>query len=169
MPQFSVTSEINVDTIRADSDNFFKLSTHVDDLLALAERFGWVAINSLAIELTVRKVASNCWDVSGQISADIIQSCIVTGAPVAESIDFQIDERYVRTVDQTDEVEVRLDGAEPLKNGAIDIGELAVQSLGLAATAWPRVENAPDSYSVGDQRSDHPFAGLSALKRQNQK
>ena len=169
MPQFSVTSEINVETIRPDSDNFFKLSTHADDLVALAERFGWVAINNLAIELTVRKVARHCWDVRGQISADIIQSCIVTGAPVAESIDFQIDERYVRAVDQTDEVEVRLDGAEPLKNGAIDIGELAVQSLGLAATAWPRVENAPDSHSVGDQRSDHPFAGLSALKRQNQK
>ena len=169
MPQFSVTSEINVDTIRPDSDNFYKLSTHVDDLLALAERFGWVAINNLAIELTVRKVARNCWDVSGQICADIIQSCIVTGAPVAESIDFQIDERYIKLGDKMDEVEVRLDGAEPLKNGAIDIGELAVQSLGLAATAWPRVENAPDSYSVGDQRSDHPFAGLSALKRQNQK
>ena len=169
MPQFSVTTEINVDTIRPDSDNFFKLSTHADDLLALAERFGWVAINNLAIELTVRKVARHCWDVRGQINAHLIQSCIVTGAPVAESIDFQIDERYVRSVDHMDEVEVRLDGAEPLKNGAIDIGELAVQSLGLAATAWPRVENAPDSYSVGDQRSEHPFSGLSALKRQSQK
>ena len=169
MPQFSVTSEINVEAIRPDSANFFKLLTHADDLLALAARFGWVAINKLAIELTVRKVARNCWDVSGRINAEIIQSCIVTGAPVVEFIDFQIDERYVRSVDEMDEIEVRLDGAEPLKNGAIDIGELAVQSLGLAATAWPRVENAPDSYSVGDQRSDHPFAGLSALKRQNQK
>ena len=169
MPKFSVTSEINVETIRPDSNNFFKLLTHADDLLALADRFGWVAINKLAIDLTVRKVARNCWDVSGRVSAEITQSCIVTGAPLAESIDFQIDERYVRTVDEMDEVEVRLDAAEPLKNGAIDIGELAVQSLGLAATAWPRVENAPDSYSVGDQRSDHPFAGLSALKRQNQK
>ena len=169
MPQFSVTSEINVETIRPDSNNFFKLFTHADDLLALAERFGWVAIHKLVIELTVRKVARNCWDVSGRINAEIIQSCIVTGAPVAESIDFQIDERYVRPVDEMDEVEVRLDGAEPLKNGAIDIGELAVQSLGLAATAWPRVENAADSYSLGDQRSDHPFAGLSALKRKNQK
>ena len=169
MPQFSVTSEINVETIRPDSDNFFKLLTHADDLQALAERFGWVAINKLAVELTVRKVARNCWDVSGRINAEIIQSCIVTVAPLAESIDFQIDERYVRFDDKMDEVEVRLDGAEPLKNGAIDIGELAVQSLGLAATDWPRVENAPDSYSVGDQRSDHPFAGLSALKRQNQK
>ena len=62
MPQFSVTSEINVETIRPDSDNFFKLSTQADDLLALAERFGWVAINNLAIELTVRKVARHCWD-----------------------------------------------------------------------------------------------------------
>ena len=169
MPQFSVTSEINVETIRPDSDNFFELSTHADDLLALAERFGWVAINKLAIELTVRKVARNCWDVSGRINAEIVQSCIVTGAPVAESIDFEIDERYVKAGDGMDIVEVHPDGAEPLKNGVIDIGELSVQSLGLAATAWPRVKNAPNSYSVGDQRSDHPFAGLSALKRQNQK
>ena len=85
----------------------------------------------------------------------------------AENIDFQIEERYVRTAEQTDQVEVGLDGVEPIKNGAIDIGELAVQSLCLAATAWPRVDDAPDCYSVGEQEFDHPFAGLSALKRQN--
>ena len=49
MPQFSVTSEINVETILPDSDNFFKLLTHADDLQALAERFGWVALNKLAM------------------------------------------------------------------------------------------------------------------------
>ena len=84
-----------------------------------------------------------------------------------ENIDFQIEERYVRSTEQTDHVEVGLDGTEPIKNGVIDIGELAVQSLCLAATAWPRVEDAPDGYSVGDQELDHPFAALSALKRQN--
>ena len=84
-----------------------------------------------------------------------------------ENIDFQIEERYVRTTEQTDQVEVGLDGVEPVKNGAIDIGELAVQSLCLAATAWPRVDDAPDCYSVGEQELDHPFARLSVLKRQN--
>ena len=169
MPQFSITSEINVDKLRVDSDNFYKLSTAPADLLALNERFGWVSIDHLASELRIRKVARDCWDVSGHITGQIVQSCIVTGAPVPENIDFQIEERYVRTAKQTDQVEVGLDGVEPIKNGAIDIGELAAQSLCLAATAWPRVDDAPDCFSVGEQELDHPFAGLSALKHQNRK
>ena len=167
MPQFSITSEINVETLRPDSDNFYKLSTSSADLQGLAERFGWVSVDHLASELIVRKVARDCWDVSGHIAGEIVQNCIVTGAPVPENIDFQIEERYVRAAEQTDQIEVGLDGVEPIKNGVIDIGELAVQSLCLAATAWPRVDDAPDCYSVGEQELDHPFAGLSALKRQN--
>ena len=167
MPQFSITSEINVDTLRVGSDNFYELSTTPADLLALRERFGWVSVDHLASELRIQKVARDCWDVTGHITGQIVQSCIVTGAPIPENIDFQIEERYVRTAEQTDQVEVGLNGVEPIKNGAIDIGELAVQSLCLAATAWPRVDDAPDCYSVGEQELDHPFAGLSALKRQN--
>ena len=166
MPQFSITTEINVETLRPDSENFYKLKTNPADLLGLAERFGWVSVDHLASELTVRKVARDCWDVSGRIAGQIVQSCTVTGVPVPENIDFQIEERYVRSAEQNDHVEVGLDGAEPIQNGAIDIGELAVQSLCLAATAWPRVDDAPDGYSVGDQELDHPFAALSALKRQ---
>ena len=167
MPQFSITTKINVEKLRPDSDNFYKLSTNSADLRGLAERFGWVSVDHLAIELIIRKVARDCWDVSGYIAGEIVQNCIVTGAPVPENIDFQIEERYVRSAEQTDHVEVGLNGAEPIKNGAIDIGELAVQSLFLAATAWPRVEDAPDGFSVGDQELDHPFAVLSALKRHN--
>ena len=167
MPQFSITSEINVETLRPDSDNFYKLSTNPVDLQGLAERFGWVSVDRLTSEFIVRKVPRDCWDVSGHITGEIVQNCIVTGAPVPENIDFQIEERYVRTAEQTDQVEVGLGGVEPIKNGAIEIGELAVQSLCLAATAWPRIDDAPNCYSVGEQELDHPFAGLSALKRQN--
>ena len=167
MPLFSITSEINVDTLRINSDNFYKLSTAPADLLALNERFGWVSVDHLASELCIRMVARDCWDVTGYITGQIVQSCVVTGAPVPENIDFQVEERYVRTTKQTDQVEVGLDGVEPIKNGTIEIGELAVQSLCLAATAWPRVDDAPDCISVGKQELDHPFASLSALKNQN--
>ena len=169
MPQFSITSEINVNTLRIDSDNFYELLTRPKDLLALAERFGWVSVDYLASELCIRTVARDCWDVSGHIAGQIVQSCIVTGAPVPENIDFHIEERYVRTAEQTVQVKVGLDGVEPIKNGAIDIGELAMQSLGLAATSWPRVDDAPGCYSVGEQEEGRPFARLSALKHQNRK
>ena len=169
MPQFSITSEINVDTLLSDSPHFYKLSTGPSDHQALTERFGWVSVDHLSCDLCIRKMAKNCWDVTGHITGQIVQNCIVTGLPVPENIDFQIEERYVRIADQTDQVEVGLDGVEPIKNGAIDIGELAVQSLCLAATAWPRVDDAPDFYSVCDQETDHPFAVLSSLKRRNLK
>ena len=167
MPQFSITSEINVDTLRPDSNNFYKLSTVSSDLLALTERFDWVSVDHLECELCIRVVTRDCWDVIGHIVGRISQSCIVTGALIAENIDFQIEERYVRTAKHTDQVKVSLDAVEPIKNGSIDIGELAVQSLFLAATAWPRVDEAPECHSVGEQESSHPFAALSALKRQN--
>ena len=169
MPQFTTTSEINVNTLRIDSDNFYELLTRPEDLLALAERFGWVSVDHLASELCIRRVAQDCWDVTGRITGQIVQSCIVTGVPVPENIDFHIEERYVRTAEPTVEVKVGLDGVEPIKNGAIDIGELAMQSLGLAATAWPRVDGALGCYSVGEQEESHPFARLSALMHQNRK
>ena len=169
MPQFSITSEINVDTLLSDPLHFYKLSTGPSDHQALTERFGWVSVDHLSCDLCIRKMARNCWDVTGHITGQIVQNCIVTGLPVPENIDFQIEERYVQIADQADQVEVGLDGVEPIKNGAIDIGELAVQSLCLAATAWPRVDNAPDFYIVCDQEKDHPFAVLSSLKRRNLK
>ena len=167
MPKFSITSEIKIVSLSPDSDNLYTLSSGPDDLLALTERFGWVSLDHLAGEFCIRKVALHCWDVTGHIVGQIVQSCIVTGTPVLENIDFQIEERYVRIAKQTDQVEVGLDGVEPIKNGAIDIGELTVQSLCLAATAWPRVDNAPGCFSVGEQELDRPFAKLSILKRQN--
>jgi uncharacterized metal-binding protein YceD (DUF177 family) len=167
MPQFSITSEISLNALRPDAVNCYKLSTGPDDLLALTERFGWVSVDHLASELRIRKVAKGCWEVTGHIVGQIVQSCSVTGAPVPENIDFQIEERYARTAEQTDQVEVGLDGVEPIKNGTIDIGELAVQSLCLAATAWPRIDDAPECFSIGEQELDHPFAALSALNRKN--
>ena len=146
------------------TQTIYKLSTAPADLLALNERFGWVSA-IIWVNYAFEKWHER--DVTGHITGQIVQSCIVTGAPVPENIDFQIEERYVRTANQTDQVEVSLDEVEPIKNGAIDIGELAVQSLCLAATAWPRVDDAPDCFSVGEQELDHPFAGLSALKHQN--
>ena len=55
MPQFSISSEIKVDTLLPDEDNFYKLSTTPLDLLALTERFGWVSVDRLSSKLRVEK------------------------------------------------------------------------------------------------------------------
>ena len=166
MPQITLDSEISADRIRPDSGNFFKFVASDAECQLLAARFHFVAVEALSAELRVRKSARDCWDVVGQLKGVIVQACGATGVPVSETIDFLIEERYVRSAGNPDEVEVHLDEAEPLENGAIKIGEMLAQSLAVAVTPWPRAPEAPETFTSGEELPDHPFAGLAALKRQ---
>ena len=166
MPLINLDSEINVERVRPDTGSFYKFVATDAECQLLAARFHFIEVGSLSAELRVRKSARGCWDVSGQLKGEIVQACGATGVPVSETIDFLLEERYVRTAGNPDEVEVHLDEAEPLENGAIEIGEMLAQSLAVAVTPWPRAPEAPETFAIGEESSDHPFAGLAALKRQ---
>ena len=135
----------------------------------LLSRFDYIAVNDLVATLEIRKVARDCWDIRGRLTADVVQSCVVTGKPLPESVDFTLEERYVRLVDDIRSVEVDLDGVEPLKNGFIDLGEMVIQSLALAVTAWPRATDTAEYAEPEPVKSDHPFAGLAAIKQPTSK
>lgn len=130
----------------------------------LAERFGFLSLTDVTADLKIRKAGPGIWDVKGRLTAHVGQACIVTGSEVAEEVDFEIEERYVRVSENAEEVVVTLDDAEPLVNGGIDLGEMVAQSLALAVNAWPRSDGAPDSFQAGEEGPTHPFAGLAALK-----
>ena len=167
MPETTLDSIVNVDRIQTDSPIFFKFVASDKERKSLATRFKFLDVLALSAELTIGKSARDCWDVAGQLRGVVVQACSSTGVPLRETVDFLIEERYVRTADDPDEVEVHLDEAEPLENGAIKIGEMLAQSLAVAVTPWPRAPEAPETFAIGEESSDHPFAGLSALKRQN--
>ena len=46
---------------------------------------------------------------------------------------------------------------------------MLAQSLAVAVNPWPRAPEAPETITIGEEPSDHPFAGLAALKRQPSK
>ena len=169
MPLINLDSEINVERVRPDTGSFYKFVATDAECQLLAARFHFIEVGSLSAELRVCKSARGCWDVSGQLKGVIVQACGATGVPVSETIDFLLEERYVRTAADPVEVEVHLDEAEPLENGAIEIGEMLAQSLAVAVTPWPRAPEAPETVTIGEEPSDHPFAGLAALKRQPSK
>ena len=164
MPRISLESMVSTDRIKADGSSSFQFIATDNECQQLVDRFGFVSVESVAADFHITKTARDCWDVRGRLLAKLVQSCVITGAPVSEAVDFLIEERYVRTTDNLDEVEVSLDGAEPLYDGQIDIGEMIAQSLAVAVTAWPKASDAPDSFSTGVETSDHPFAELAALK-----
>ena len=164
MPRLSLTSQIKVDRLHADRETRYQFAASDAECDELATRFGFVAVSALSADLYIMKSARDCWDVRGRLSASVIQACGVTGDPVSETVDFPIEERYVRSAGDPAEVEVRLDDAEPLEDGAIDIGEMLAQSLSIAAASWPRAPHAPDIVNADESQSDNPFAGLAALK-----
>ena len=84
---------------------------------------------------------------------------------VMELVDFTIEERYVRKAENDDGIEVDLNEAEPLVVGAIDIGEMVAQTLGVAVTPWPKSPTSADSLTQEDLSDEHPFAGLAALRK----
>ena len=164
MKTFSLDTRIEVETLPVKGPYRGTLVMTAAELTALADRFGFTAVASLDVRLEIARVGPDAWDVKGRLLAEIVQPCIVTGDPVPETVDFAIEERYVRAADEDDEIVVGLEDSEPLVDGCIELGEMVAQSLALAANAWPRTADAPDEFKAGNVEEAHPFASLGSLK-----
>ena len=133
---------------------------------ALAERFGYIAINALSGKIDIRRVSASCWQIKGVFSAEIIQSCVVSGDPVGEKFQFELLERYLETFEKVEEIDPMGVDVELLENGMIPVGEAISQALAINATAWPRHPDAPILAPPPElKEQNHPFAKLSELKK----
>lgn len=164
MKTFSLETLIDVETLPVKGPFRGSLTVSKADLAGLAHRFGFVEIGRLDVALEIARVGPDAWDVTGRLQAHLVQPCIVTGDPVPETVDFGIEERYVRATQEGDEIVVGLEASEPLVDGCIELGEMVAQSLALAVNAWPRTVDAPDEFKAGDVENTHPFARLGSLK-----
>ena len=133
---------------------------------ALAERFGYIAIDAFSGKIEVRRISSSCWQMKGVFSAEIIQSCVVSGEPVREKFQFELLERYLETLENVEEIDPMGVDVELLENGMIPAGEAISQALAVHATAWPRHPDAPILAPPPElKEQNHPFAKLSELKK----
>ena len=164
MKTFSLETLIDVETLPVKGPYRGALAVSKAELAGLADRFGFVELSGLEVAVEIARVGPDAWDVTGRLQARLVQPCIVTGDPVPETVDFALEERYVRATDEDDEVVVGLDDSEPLVDGCIELGEMVAQSLVLAVNTWPRTVDAPDEFKAGDVEVPHPFASLGSLK-----
>jgi uncharacterized metal-binding protein YceD (DUF177 family) len=164
MQKMSLSTVIDVDSLPFSGPQICKIDCDESECTALAVRFGFAAVARLSARLKVKRAGPGHWNVTGKLQAEVTQLCGVTGEPVPESVDFTIEERYCRASEEGTDIDVSLDGFEPLVDGAIDLGEVVAQTLAISVNPWPRSVDAPHSFAVGESEKEHPFAGLAALK-----
>ncbi|MBI3446168.1 MAG: DUF177 domain-containing protein [Magnetospirillum sp.] len=116
--------------------------------------------------------------VNGRLTAEIVQSCVVTLAPVPAHIEEAFSLTFGPQPEdggEGDEIEVGLDSfdpPDPIIDGAIDMGAVVLEHLALALDPFPRAEGAefdppPEPVEAPEPKAN-PFAVLSTLKQKRE-
>lgn len=133
-------------------------------------------INNLSAFLQVDPQSGGRYRVHGRVTARVGQNCVVTLEAIENQIAEEVDVTFVppdQLPDGYNDAD-RLDIAalineeedlEPITDGMIDLGRLAVEFLILGIDPYPRKVDAALAISLeAPDPAEHPFAGLAALK-----
>jgi uncharacterized metal-binding protein YceD (DUF177 family) len=141
---------------------------------AIARVAGLTALPRFDASFDVMPHGRSGLHVVGRVSATIGQICVVTLEPIENEIDESVDLVFA-PVDAAPlpadgiggELEIPYDdGPEPLVDGMIDLGAIAIEFLILAIDPYPRKPDAVFQAPAAGDDSAHPFAVLAALKKE---
>lgn len=105
--------------------------------------------------------------VTGQISARVGQTCVVTLEPIENDLEEQVDLMFSSAstgASQTDTIDGD-EPPEPLMDGKLDLGAIATEFLLLGIDPYPRKAGVEFAPVIVDDGSANPFAALEALKK----
>ena len=111
--------------------------------------------------------------VTGNVSARVGQTCVVTLEPVESDIDEPVDLRFAPQAvapasAKSETVAAHTsdeDPPDPLFGGKLDLGAIATEFLLLGIDPYPRKPGAEFAPVKADDASAKPFAALEALKK----
>lgn len=136
---------------------------------ALAKRFELIGIDRLAGTFTVRREAAGIL-VEGRVEAVLTQACSITGDPLPARIDEPVMLRFV-PADEAGQDEIELGEGDidviPYAGGAIDLGEVAAETMALALDPFPRgpgAEAALKKAGVISEEDARPAGALAGLR-----
>jgi uncharacterized metal-binding protein YceD (DUF177 family) len=109
--------------------------------------------------------------VTGQVSATVGQTCVVTLDPIENSVEETVDLAFARPSPGAglEEIAAVVDalpeeGPEPLVNGTVDLAAIAIEFLILGLDPYPRKPDAVFAPPPPRETIAGPFSGLAALK-----
>ncbi len=139
---------------------------------AIAEQNGLVEVAQLTATFSLRR-AGRAVRVQGSVHAQVTQTCVVTLEPIPASLDESVDVRFAPPADEKpggragpETLETDLEDApDPIVDGKIDRGALAVEFMALGLDPYPRrpgAQFAPPSDALPDPS---PFDALAEIAR----
>ncbi len=141
----------------------------------LTEQLTLKAIDTLNFNCLLLPWKKGGVELSGQVTATIRQTCVVTLEVFTTEISQDV-KRYFESAGQTksempvlDLEDIEDDISEVLENGLLNIGDIAVETLVLCLSPYPRKPGAVFADHVesppGELKGENPFDVLQKLKK----
>lgn len=163
-PEFSFPIDI---TTLPVSGRTYTIKASEDERAQVAQRLGLQKIDALSAVLDVATTSKGTIKVTGQVTADVVQTCVVSLGPVPAKVADNVSATFVtedraeadklkkerererakaktrapKKSELEEEEVVTLGGDDPpevAQGGRIDLGEVAVVHLALALAPYPR-------------------------------
>jgi len=131
-----------------------------EECAAIAVRMGIPAVQSLecVFHLTVEDDGVTVLAL-GKLRAEMTRECVVSAEDFDTSVEDAFEVRFVPSGQERDDPDPDLPDEIPYTPGSIELGEAAVEQLGLALDPYPRIEGATMP-TTGDDPDQSPFAVL---------
>lgn len=152
----------------------FELRPDAAARAALVEEMGLLELKTLRFKGELRPSGKSDVTLEARLTAEVVQPCVVTLAPVPTKIDETVLRVYVAGMEipAGDEVEMPEDDTREPMPEMIDLEEVMAEALALSLPDYPRAEGAGlgeavyAGEGVAPLTNDalKPFAGLAALK-----
>jgi uncharacterized metal-binding protein YceD (DUF177 family) len=146
-----------------------------DELERVARALDLVACSSLRVSYTIAPSVARRYRLSGTLSAEVTQTCVVTLDPVTSVIEEPFDVMFWPAEDipaaQSGEVDMDEEPEpEPMIGGQVNVGRVVFECLAAAIDPFPRQSDAtldrrsaePAEGATG--ASTNPFAVLANIK-----
>jgi len=136
---------------------------------AVAALAGLRSVPRLQAAFDLSRRGHNGLRVVGQVSATVGQTCVVSLDPIENAVEEAVDLVLARPGPGAEAEDVAVDalpeeGPEPLVNGSVDLGAIAIEFLLLGLDPYPRKPGVVFAPSPPAETTAGPFSGLAALK-----
>lgn len=127
-------------------------------------------VSALAAEFDLSR-RGRAVHVSGRVQARVGQTCVVSLDPVENAVDEAVDLLFTPQAADggaaaaANTLEAADAQPEPLVDGKLDVGALAVEFLLLGIDPYPRKPGVEFAAPKADDAGEHPFAALATLKK----